>query len=402
MPRQNSGYINVDELMPQVTLEQAAAFYGLALPEFRRIGEETRAQCFLNCRKQQPTGDRALAIQAEHPVRQWVCHQYGCGCSGNLVSLCDLMKPGENAGGRPRGDRFKQIAADLRAMVQGFPSAQPSTVAPSPTVLPAPPPPKVNLPLARSDNERARGLADLDDKFITDPAAMPPAAASYFRRRPFLSSEVCRKWRVGYLPRDVGGEDKQGGTMRGKVVYAYLSEQGEVLTWFGRDPEFEEKHRNWLACGREGREPEKFHFVKGFHRGLELFGQNGRERLAQPGYRDQLRKIGLVVVEGPNDILALDSLGVPAVALCSNMVTSEQAAKIARWAYALAGGVVTLMLDCDPEGENGARQAVWELSQRCQVQLAWSPTMFGGKFKGRQPESLSAEDWEQLCAKLTS
>ena len=24
---------------------------------------------------------------------------------GNLVSLCDLLKPGPNAGGRPRGDR---------------------------------------------------------------------------------------------------------------------------------------------------------------------------------------------------------------------------------------------------------------------------------------------------------
>jgi 5S rRNA maturation endonuclease (ribonuclease M5) len=237
---------------------------------------------------------------------------------------------------------------------------------------------------------------DLDAKFITDPAAMPPAAASYFRRRPFLTSEVCRSWRVGYLPRDVGGEDKSGGTMRGKVVYGYTDERGNVLTWFGRDPEFEEKHRRWEAAGRIDREPEKFHFVKGFHRGLELFGQNGGERLQRPGYREKLKEFGLVVVEGPNDVIALDRLGIPAVGLCSNTVTDAQADKIARWAEILADGVVTLMLDCDAEGETGAKQVLWEVAKRCRVRLAWSSEMHGGRFRGRQPESLSLEDWDVI------
>ena len=48
------------------------------------------------------------------------------------------------------------------------------------------------------------------------------------------------------------------------------------------------------------------------------------------------------------------------------------------------------------EGEHGARQTVWELSQLCQVRLAWSPAMFGGAFKGRQLESLTPEDWELI------
>ena len=95
---------------------------------------------------------------------------------------------------------------------------------------------------------------------------------------PFLTipadPDVCRRWRMGYLPRDTGGEDKSGGTMRGKVVYPYLSDSGEVLTWFGRDPEFEDKHKAWEGTDKSEREPEKFHFVKGFHRGLELFGQH--------------------------------------------------------------------------------------------------------------------------------
>jgi 5S rRNA maturation endonuclease (ribonuclease M5) len=395
MPEQKRGYINVDELVPQVTVEQVGAYYGVLLPELKRIGDETRARCFLNCGKAQETGDRALAIQEGHPARQWQCHQYGCGKNGNLVGLMDLMKPGENMGGRPRGDRFKQIAADLWAIVEGLPPTAVQRPAPAPATTSRPP--NRNVPLAGSDNERARGLVQLDAKFITDPAAMPPAAASYFRRRPFLLSEECQKqWRFGYLPRDVGGEDKSGGTMRGKIVYCYKDEEGNVLSWFGRDPDYEEKHRRWEAAGRVDTEPEKFHFVKGFHRGLELFGQNGRERLQRPGYREKLKELGLIVVEGPNDVIALDCLGVPAVGLCSNTVTDEQVEKLVGWATALSDGLVTLMPDCDTEGENGAKQVLWKVAQCCRVRLAWSSEMDGGRFKGRQPESLSEEEFSRL------
>jgi hypothetical protein len=52
---------------------------------------------------------------------------------------------------------------------------------------------RVNVPLAKSDNERARGLVDLDHKFVVDPAEMPPAASRYFRQRPFLTPEVCKR-----------------------------------------------------------------------------------------------------------------------------------------------------------------------------------------------------------------
>src|SRR5882724_3644606 len=112
---EKKSFVNVDELMPQVTLEQAAIFYGVELPDLKKIGSETRTACFLNCGKRTQTGDRALAIQADDPAKKWHCHNYGCGKGGNLVSLCDLMKPGTNAGGRPRGDRFKEIAKDLQA-----------------------------------------------------------------------------------------------------------------------------------------------------------------------------------------------------------------------------------------------------------------------------------------------
>lgn len=408
MSPERSGYINVDQLMPQVTIEQAASYYGVLLPELRQIGEEVRAKCFLNCGLADRTGDRALAIRADHPAKQWKCHQYGCGRGGNLVSLCDLMKPGAHAEGRPRGERFKAIAADLKTMVEGtprkgspIPSGQEMQATPAaPSKQPAPTIERRprNLPLARSDNERARGLVNLDEKFVTDPGAMPPAAARYFRRRPFLSSEVCLKWRMGYLPRNAGG-DNSGGTMRGKIVYPILSERGEVLTWFGRDPDFEEKHAAWEVAGRQGPEPEKFRFTKGFHRGQELFGQQV-SRLSEPGRAEAIRDLGIVVVEGPNDVIALETLGVPSVALCSNTITESQVDKLASWAARLSHGHVTLMLDCDEAGENGTRQALSLLAEQCHVRLAWSDTTHGGAFKGRQPESLTSDEWETLRTAL--
>jgi 5S rRNA maturation endonuclease (ribonuclease M5) len=387
--------VNVDELMSQITLEQVAAYYNVPLPELHRIGAETRTRCFLTCGRTCETGDRVLAIQTEHCAKQWHCHQYGCGKGGNLVSLCDLIKPGVNGGGRPRGDRFKEIAADLQAMVGGATRAalQPERPAPA---EPAKEKPQVNVPLKDSDNERARQLVNLDDKFKLDVATMPPPASAYFRRRSFLSLEVCGKWRAGYLSRDTGG-DHGGGTMRGKIVYAYLSESGDVLTWFGRDPEFEVKHQKWIAGGKVEKEPEKFHFVKGFHRGLELFGQHA---LAQPDTPDRVRGLGLVVVEGPNDVIRLDTLGVPAVALCSNRISREQAAKAARLAREFAGGIVTVFLDCDPEGEEGMKQCLGYLAQLCPVRLAWTSRMFRGKFKQRQPESLMLEEWREISEYL--
>src|SRR5207253_10271098 len=123
----------------------------------------------------------------------------------------------------------------------------------------------------------------------------------YVRRRPYLTPEVMASWRVGYLPRDSGG-DHAGGTMRGKIVYAYHSAEGKLLTWFGRDPDYEVKHQLWERGDKTGQEPSKFHFVKGFHRGIELFGQ---ERMRGPEVAERLEGLGLPLVEGPNDVIRL-------------------------------------------------------------------------------------------------
>ena len=92
----------------------------------------------------------------------------------------------------------------------------------------------------------ARDLDTLDDKFGRDVASMPPAAASYVRRHPCLSPAWMKKWRVGVLPLD-GGGDKRGWSVRGQLLYPVLSEDGKLLAWVARDPQFETKEQAFNA-----------------------------------------------------------------------------------------------------------------------------------------------------------
>src|SRR5439155_11770596 len=98
-----------------------------------------------------------------------------------------------------------------------------------------------------------------------------------------------------------------------------------------------------------------------FHRGLELFGQQA-SRLEEPGYRETIARCGIIVVEGFNDVLGLDALSVPAVAIMSNKITEQQVLKIERFAKALAGGKLTLLFDADDAGDAGAKEALWLLT----------------------------------------
>ena len=106
----------------------------------------------------------------------------------------------------------------------------------------------------------------------------------------------------------------------------------------------------------------------------------------------------MIVVEGPNDVMNLNALGVPAVAVCSNTVTGDQADKLATLAREFGNGTVSVMFDLDRAGENGAKQVVLEVAMRCRVRYAWTCAVDSGKFGGRQPESLSAEEWRQNLA----
>jgi len=384
-------YIDVDRLQAETTLEEAAAKCGVKL-DVRQSGKEARIDCPFGCE-----GDhqdrKEIAVNTEHPQKVFYCHAYQCGFRGNLLTLMHGWLTGQ----RPTDDRLK--GAEFNRVKSVLAGKTPAQASPAPehkadaTQGTAPQTTKRNTPLAESENEAARGLIAIDAKFRTEPAQMNPRAASYLRHRPFLSPELMRKWRVGYLPSD-GGGDKRGWSLRGNLIYPLLSVDDKILGWIGRDPSYEEKLAAWERSDRSKQPPVKHRFPKGLHRGLEFFGQQG-SRLKEVGYREAIKRHGILVVEGFNDVMTLDALRIPAIGMMSNRMTEKQVEKLALWARRLTGGRVSLMLDCEDTGDEGAKEASWRLLERgLDVRLAWSQAMHDGRFRGRQPESITIEEWQ--------
>ncbi len=400
------GYVNVDELIAQVTPHQVAAYFGIPFPA--DASGEVRIPSVFAEKGHGENSYGALTVNLDQPQNPIYCHV--TGTRGNLLTLIHGFKHHRPpASGKLRGDEFKEaahflqeIAGKVGAAMSGQtmpagPSIAPAASATGASVQQVSEPVRRNIPLKDSGNERARSLVALHEQFVVDVADMSQAAAAYFRSRPFLAPDVCRKWRMGYLPHSASS------LLRGRVVYAYINERDDILSYFGRDPQFEQHWLEWEQAGRpDDKRPMKHRFVKDFHRGLELYGQSGASRLKEPHIQESMANVGLVVAEGPNDVIRLDSLGVAAVGLCSNKATDEQVEKIARVARRLAAGRVVLIPDNDAEGEEGFKELLWRLSQRDGVtaRLAWSSTMFGGAFAGRQPESLSFEEWNVLRTRI--
>lgn len=384
------GFIDVDTLQRELAaqggeVERIAAFYQRSLPELHRTQDETRMACQFACGRDGMTGDRALSIKTQADGAVFRCFQYGCTVRGNLLTLMYWMKHDHGPSGeRLHGSEFREIAADLQALVRGEPrSVDEHQPEPERSVAAEVAVPAVNVPLKDSENERARELVTLDAKFVTDVASMNPKASAYVRSRPFMTPELMQKFRCGYLPNDAGS------LLRGHFVYGWSDPDGNILTWFGRNLNFEEQHAKWKRAGDSKDEPSKFRFVKGFHRGLELFGENIYRNEAD---LELARTLGVIVVEGPNDVMNLRHLGVPAVAVCSNVVTAEQIEKLVALAKEFGDDTVSVMFDLDREGEYGAKKAVLALAERCRVRFAWTADFDDGRFVGRQPESLVHEE----------
>lgn len=161
--------------------------------------------------------------------------------------------------------------------------------------------------------------------------------------------------------------------------------------------QYEKQHSEWKAGDRKKKEPTKFRFPKGFHRGLEIYGQHDWNiEDVQQHIRDNIG--ALLLVEGTNDRIALSSIGVDAFAICSNVITREQARRASAKAREI-GVPVGVMYDNDVEGDSGARTSIPLLAEFGTVQSVWSPTMFDGSFKSRQPESLTREECELIFSK---
>jgi hypothetical protein len=387
------GYIDVDRLQAETTLEEAAAKCGVAL-DVKGGGPEVRIDCPFNCPGDH-AGRKEVAVNIENPQKVFQCHAYECGCRGNLLTLMHGWLTGAKpTGGKLKGDEFQRVKHVLGGRLA--PAGRPAeTRKPESEGQATTPPLPTNTPLVDAADPRIRELATLNEKLVRDVAAMNPAAAAYVRRHPCLTSESMAKWRCGYLPHD-GGGDKRGWSLRGSILYPVLSEQGKVLAWAGRDVQYEQKEREFQQLSpteRSGREPPAKHrFPKGFHRGVELFGQNAG-RLQEPGYREFIAEHGLIVVEGFNDVIGLDNHGVPALGIMSNRMTEAQGEKVVRFAKQLGICRVHLLFDCEESGVDGAKEALWFFAEReLDVRLAWSPAMHGGAFRGRQPESLTRDE----------
>ncbi len=394
-------YISVDDLQAQLTLPEAAAKCGVQL-DVHGSGKQVRLDCPFGCPGDH-VGKREISVDTGNPQKVFCCHAYGCQVRGNLLTLMHgWLTSTLPTGGRLKGMEFKRARERLAGIVAP-PSSTPTDTE-KPVGSPQPSEPSRNTPLVDSENEKARELATLDEKFVTDVAHMPPAAAIYVRRHPCLSLASMQKWRVGVLPAD-GGGDKRAWSLRGQLMYPVLSEDGQLLAWVARDPQFEMKDQAFNQLPPEQRtkekQPAKHRFPVGFHRGLELFGQQS-SRLREPGYRETLSCYGIIVVEGFNDVIGLDALGIPAVGIMSNKITAGQLAKVERWAKLLAAGKVTILFDADDAGDEGAKEAAWQFLQRgLDVRLGWSESMHGGAFKVRQPESLTRDEWERvLCSPI--
>lgn len=394
-PMTEARYTSVDDLQAQLTLSEAAAKCGTSL-EVHGSGQQVRLDCPFGCPGDH-AGKREISVDTGNPQKVFCCHAYGCQVRGNLLTLMHGWTTGTlPEGGRLKGMEFKRARDRLAATIAPSP-ATPSTVTRNQLLQPTEPP--RNRPLADSENEKARELVTLDEKFVADMAHMPPAAASYVRRHPCLSPAALQKWRVGVLPAD-GGGDKRAWSLRGQLLYPVLSEDGQLLAWVARDPQFEMKDQafNQLPVEQRTKEkkPAKHRFPVDFHRGLELFGQQS-SRLREPGYREIISQCGIIVVEGFNDVIGLDALGIPAVGIMSNKMTAGQVAKIERWSNSFAAGKVTILFDADDAGDEGAKDAAWQFLQRgLDVRLGWFQAMYGGAFKGRQPEGIEPDEWERV------
>jgi 5S rRNA maturation endonuclease (ribonuclease M5) len=390
---EQSRYISVDDLQAQTTLPEAAAKCGVSV-DIHGTGRQVRLDCAFQCAGDH-AGKREISVDTGNPQKVFACHAYGCQVRGNLLSLMHGWLTGRlPTGGRLKGDEFKHVREVLAGGTKDA-SAE-TSVKPDRKGSEKDPKLSRNIPLAQNDNEKARELVTLDEKFLRDVATMPPSAASYVRRHPCLTIAMMEKWRVGVLPAD-GGRDKRGWSLRGQLLYPVLGEDGKLLAWVARDPQFEIKDEAFAALPPAERakekKPMKHRFPVDFHRGLELFGQHA-DRLKEHGYRESIASCGLIVVEGFNDVLGLDALGVPAVAIMSNKITEQQVTKIDRWAKSLSAGRVSLLFDANGPGDEGAKEAHWLLAQRgLDVRLGWSQTMHGGAFAGREPENLTPDEW---------
>lgn len=401
--RNHRNYIpNIDQLVEQTPLDLVLQHYGLPLSNAN--AREYRMNCVFNeaCSDSQ-YGNLSVELDVANQI---FCHS--CSVRGNLLTLIHGLETRQPpTGGKLRGQEFKHAAQTLRQINGVADSSIPSS--PVTTTKQRPPniPPEtdklpdtaekrtpsfnINVPLHRHEKEAARAMADLYDGMVVDQSQMAPKAAGYVQQRAtWLTPELMNKWNVGWLP---------GRSLFRKhyFTYAHRNTRGDIVTYSGRDLNFEDKQTKWILDGKpDGKKPNKHRYVVGYKRGAELYGGH-ISRLEEPAIKESLEQHGLVVVEGMNNVIRLDALGVCAIGVCSNKATHQQVDMMVKFAQQVGNNRIMLLPDCDPEGETGFQPLLWQLAERTtNVRLGMSSQMFNGQFAGKQPEDLTAENWETI------
>ncbi len=396
MKPKNAAYIqDVDRLIQETPVDLVLAHYGQPLPA-QSQGEHRIACPFNEACSESQYGN--LTINLTDPANVIYCHS--CEVRGNLLTLIHgLDKRTQPTGGRLRGQEFKDAVRVLQQVCGDRQLANKVPVNETPSIEPdgnADHPIVVNIPLSKSSKENARKIADLNTDLIRDVSRMPPEAARYFKLRPWLNESIGAKWDVGYLP-------KNGRSMfRGWIVYAHKNQRGEIISYSGRDPGFEAKWERWIRDGKpDTRKPMKHKYVKGFAKGNELYGQQAT-RLQETSLQESLDDHGLFVVEGMNDVIKLDSLGIAAVGTCSNRATDAQVDRIAQFANRAACGKVVLLPDLDDDGEAGYKDLLWRLTERnVETQLGWSRNLVDPASNSRQPEDIDQNVLQAILKRIS-
>ena len=396
MKPKNSRYVNdVDDLIQRTPLNVVLNHYGLPLSD--ESSPEYRMNCVFNaeCADSQYGN---LSIRTDTFKR---VYGHCCKVKGNLLTLIHGLEHRQPpTGGRLRGQEFKAAVAKLREIAAPSQSPAPESTATASTQVQtaiAETRAAVNIPLKRHPKEPARKLANLHEELIVEPSQMSPEAAMYVRSREWMTPDLMRKWGVGWIP-----GNGRSLFRKNYLVYTHRNVKGEVVSYSGRDLNFEKKWEKWLRSGKpEGQKPNKHRFVSGYHRGLELYGGRA-ERLTEDYVPESLKQYSLVVVEGMNDVLRMETLGVCAVGLCSNVATQQQIATLVNNTTSVSDCRIMLLPDCDPDGEAGFKELTWELaSRRVKVHCGISSTILNGEFRGRQPESLTMSEWRALSTTAT-
>lgn len=377
MNRKNTAWVDADKLIEQSHPDAVLQHFGLSLPDQIK-GNNYRINCLIDGCESNSYGKLSIELSAPYRIQ---C--FSCGVRGNLFDLVWIAKHGKApTGNKLRGAEFVDVRNELQGIVEGNRNELRTVVSreqPNSTSAELQP----NTPLLRSDNERIRSMAELWKEGITDPQEMSPAASRYWRQREFFN-DLCEKWGISYLPSNASG------TLRGRVVYRIDSVAGQALAYAGRDPDFDAKLATWTRK-KKGNEPIKTRFPseKYFRKGLEFYGQQV-DRLQEPGYSEAISNCGVLIVEGMNDVLALDHKNHPAIGAMSNRLTDAQVKKAVRFACQTSGKI-TLMFDRNEAGQTGQQDAMAILSEHVPVLNGWT----GYTGDASEPEELSPEEWTQ-------